>query len=134
METLMKTRAVRGAITVERNDKEEILAATEEMLREVLERNEIQTEDLACIIFTLTPDLNDVFPAVAARRMGITDIPLMCMSEIPVAGALPKCVRLMALWNTEKQPKEIVHVYLREAVRLRPDLAEKTKEGKRSNG
>ncbi len=117
-------RAVRGAITVEENSREEILQATEAMLKTIFERNAIPAADMVNMIFTLTPDLDAVFPAVAARQMGITNVPLMCMQEIPVAGALPKCVRVLIQFNTEKGLDEIRHVYLREAVRLRPDLAQ----------
>lgn len=117
-------RAVRGAITVEENSREEILQATETMLKTIFERNAIPAADMVNMIFTLTPDLDAVFPAVAARQMGITNVPLMCMQEIPVAGALPKCVRVLIQFNTEKGLDEIRHVYLREAVRLRPDLAQ----------
>lgn len=115
-------RAVRGAITVKRNDKEEILNATEEMLKEIFARNTILQEDMVCMIFTLTPDLDAVFPAVAARKMGITNVPLMCMSEIPVENALSKCVRVLVQFNTDKTLNDIQHVYLRDAVKLRPDL------------
>lgn len=115
-------RAVRGAITVERNDKEEILDAAKEMLKEIFDRNSILTEDMVCMIFTLTPDLNAVFPAVAARHMGITNVPLMCMSEIPVENALSKCIRVLVQFNTDKALDDIQHVYLRDAVKLRPDL------------
>lgn len=115
-------RAVRGAVTVERNDKTEILDAAEEMLKEIFARNDIPAGDMVCMIFTLTPDLDAVFPAVAARRMGITNVPLMCMSEIPVENALPMCVRVLIQFNTEKTLDDIRHVYLRDAVKLRPDL------------
>lgn len=115
-------RAVRGAITVKRNDKEEILNAAEEMLKEIFARNAILPEDMVCMIFTLTPDLDAVFPAVAARKMGITNVPLMCMSEIPVENALSKCVRVLVQFNTDKTLNDIQHVYLRDAVKLRPDL------------
>ncbi len=115
-------RAVRGAITVEQNDKDEILNAAEELLKEIFAKNGIPAEDMVCMVFTLTPDLNAVFPAVAARRMGITNVPLMCMSEIPVEDALPKCVRVLLQFNSEKTLDEIQHVYLRDAVKLRPDL------------
>lgn len=124
-------RAVRGAITVAHNDKAEILAATEELLAAVIAENGIAQEDMVSIIFTLTPDLNAVFPAVAARQMGITNVPLMCMSEIPVAGALERCVRVLLEFNTEKQLEDIRHIYLRDAVKLRPDLAKKQAGGQR---
>ena len=117
------TRAVRGAITVVHNDKEEILAAAGELLERIICENQIDKEDMVSIIFTLTPDLDAVFPAAAARQMGITDVPLMCMSEIPVAGALERCVRILLEFNTDKKLCDIRHIYLRDAVKLRPDLA-----------
>lgn len=115
-------RAIRGAITVENNDRGEILAATKELLEEIFKENNIIREDLVEMIFTLTPDLNAVFPAVAAREMGITNVPLMCMSEIPVEGALKKCVRVLIQMNTDKKLDDIVHVYMKGAEVLRPDL------------
>lgn len=115
-------RAIRGAITVENNDAEEILSATREVLEEIFEKNPEATADMVSMIFTLTPDLNAVFPAKAARLMGITNIPLMCMSEIPVEGALEKCVRVLIYANTDLGPDEINHVYLKGAQVLRPDL------------
>lgn len=115
-------RAIRGAITVENNNREEILAATKELLEEMFRENQIDREDFINMIFTLTPDLNAVFPAVAARELGITNVPLMCMTEIPVPGALEKCVRVLLQVNTEKKLDDMVHVYMKEAIRLRPDL------------
>ncbi len=116
-------RAIRGAITVEHNSREEILEATRILLDEMIEKNSVAHDDMVDMIFTLTPDLNAVFPAVAARLEGITDVPLMCMSEIPIEGALPKCVRILMHVNTDKKLAEINHIYLRGAVKLRPDLA-----------
>ncbi len=116
-------RAIRGAITVENNDKDEILSATKELLEKIISENNASKEDMVDIIFTLTPDLNAVFPARAAREIGFSDVPLMCMSEIPIDGALEKCIRILLTINTEKSQKEIKHVYLRGAVVLRPDLA-----------
>lgn len=123
MEGYGMARAVRGAITVAHNDKEEILAAAGELLERIICENQIDKEDMVSIIFTLTPDLDAVFPAAAARQMGITDVPLMCMSEIPVAGALERCVRILLEFNTDKKLGDIRHIYLRDAVKLRPDLA-----------
>lgn len=117
-------RAVRGAITVENNNREEILSATAELLKEMLDKNNIAKSSLIQIIFTLTPDLNAVFPAVAARELGITNVPLMCMNEIPVEGALQKCVRILLNFNTQKTLDDIKHVYLKGAKVLRPDLAD----------
>ena len=94
------------------------------MLEKILAVNEIPKEDLISMIFTLTPDLDAVFPAVAARELGIVNVPLMCMQEVPVPGALEKCVRILVEFNTEKRLDEIQHIYLRKAVRLRPDLVQ----------
>lgn len=116
-------RAIRGAITVDNNDKNEIFDATKILLNKMIEENDLVHEDLISMVFTLTPDLNACFPAAMAREMGFTDVPLMCMSEIPVEGALEKCVRILINTNTDKSLKEINHVYLREAVKLRRDLA-----------
>lgn len=117
-------RGVRGATTVERNEEAEILAATRELLREMLSANEITDfEVIASIFFTTTPDLNATFPAEGARALGMTMVPLLCFQEIPVAGRLERCVRIMMQVNTVKRQHEIRHVYLREARSLRPDLS-----------
>ncbi len=115
-------RAVRGAITVENNNSDEILAATERMLGKIFETNDFKKEDMISMLFSLTPDLNAVFPARAARNMGIVNVPLMCMSEIPIEGALEKCVRVLIQFNTDKSLDEVNHVYLEKATALRPDL------------
>lgn len=115
-------RGVRGAITVESNTQEAILEATRELLQAMAEANGIQPADIASVIFTVTPDLNAAYPAQAARELGWRHTPLMCAVEIPVPASLPRCVRVLMHWNTEKSPEEIVHVYLRDAQTLRPDL------------
>lgn len=115
-------RAIRGAITVENNTEDEILSATKLLLSEIFDKNKEACRDMVSMIFTLTPDLDAAFPAKAARFMGITDVPLMCMSEIPVKGALPKCIRILLYVNTTMGLGEINHVYMRDAVKLRPDL------------
>lgn len=115
-------RAFRGAITVENNDAAEILAATGELYDKIIAENGIDKEDFVCIFFSLTPDLDKVFPARAVREKGVTNVPLMCMAEIPVEGALEKCVRILILSNSEKSNDEIRHIYLKNAVKLRPDL------------
>lgn len=115
-------RAIRGAITVENNSADEILAATEKMLKTIIDENNLKIDDMISMLFSLTPDLDAVFPARAARNMGIVDVPLMCMSEIPIDGALEKCVRILLHVNSDKSLKEINHVYLGGAVVLRPDL------------
>lgn len=116
-------RGVRGATTVERNDREEILQATRQMLALIIRRNGIDHKDVASAIFTTTADLNAEFPALAARQLGWLDIALLCTHEISVPGSLSRCVRVLIHWNTDKPTNEIEHVYLREAMRLRPDLS-----------
>lgn len=115
-------RAFRGAITVSKNDKEEILNKTSILYKEIVKANSLNKEDFVCILFSLTPDLDKVFPARAVRELGVTNVPLMCMAEIPVEGALEKCVRVLILSNSEKSNDEINHIYLENAVKLRPDL------------
>lgn len=119
-------RGVRGATTVECDDAEAILAATEELVREVVAANAIEPENVASALFTVTPDLHAEFPAAAARRMGWTMVPLLNFTEIGVPGRLEKCIRILVHVNTEKSQAEMVHVYLREAVMLRPDLVPPT--------
>jgi chorismate mutase len=111
--------ALRGATTVEENDAEAIIDATDELMREIFARNELSAEDLVSCIFTLTPDLDAEFPAVGARRMGLSGVPLLCAREIPVPGALPKVIRVLIHCYAGK-PAE--HVYLKEARKLRLDL------------
>ena len=122
----MPVRGVRGATTVTRNQKEEILDVTKELLATMLEVNEINTEEIASAWITTTPDLYAEFPAVAARQMGWTQVPLMQSHEMSVPGMLPLCIRVLLHWNTEKTQSDIRHVYLREAARLRPDLSSST--------
>lgn len=116
-------RAVRGATSAERDSPEAILESTAELLTEVLRRNSLETDDLISIIFTMTGDLTSEFPALAARQAGLTTIPLLCTSEIPVPGSLGRCIRLL-LHCTVPPDRPIHHVYLRDARGLRPDLSE----------
>lgn len=116
-------RAVRGAIQVDRDDPADILAATHELITEILSRNELVPADLISILFTLTPDLTSCFPARAARDLGLTDVPLLCAMEIDVPGALPRVVRLLAHVESDRPHAAVRHVYLGGAIRLRPDLA-----------
>jgi len=119
----MSVRGVRGATTVENDSPEEIHEATRELLQEILKLNGIDSfEEIVSIIFTTTPDLTSTFPAEAARGIGMSQVPLLCASEIAVEGKMPRCIRVMLHWNTEKPQVEIVHVYLREAKKLRPDV------------
>jgi chorismate mutase len=114
-------RALRGAITVERNEAEAILDATEELMREVMGRNGLRPEDMVSCIFTSTEDLDAEFPAVAARRLGLSAVPLLCAQEMGVPGALPRVIRLLVhCYAEEGSPPR--HVYLRDAVSLRKDL------------
>jgi chorismate mutase len=119
----MACRGVRGATTVENNDREEILAATRQLLALLIRRNQIAAIDIASAIFTTTPDIDAEFPALAARQLGWLDVPLLCSHEMTVPGSLPRCVRVLIHWNTDKRQDEIEHVYVREAIRLRPDLS-----------
>ena len=119
----MTVRGIRGATTVEEDQKDQILEATRELLQAILKENEITSyEEIASAIFTTTADLRSTFPAEAARSLGMNLVPLLCTQEIPVRGSLPKCIRILLHLNTEKRQDEIVHVYLREATRLRPDI------------
>jgi len=120
----MICRGVRGATTVLHNDRSEILEATRQLLALIIRQNGIQPEDVASVIFTVTSDLDAEFPALAARQLGWMDVPLICTHEISVPGSLPKCVRILMHWNTDKKQSEIQHAYIREAVKLRPDLCQ----------
>jgi len=113
--------SIRGAITAI-NTREDILAKTEKMLRAIIEENDIKNEDIIPILFTATKDLDKVYPAVAARSIGITRAALMCMQEMYVEGSLEKCIRVMVTVKSDKAQSEACHVYMGEAERLRPDL------------
>ena len=118
----MRLRALRGAITVEQNEAEQILSATEELVEQVMERNRLAHDDLVSCIFTCTSDLNAEFPAVAARRFGLSDVPLLCAREMEVPGSMPRVIRLLLHCYADPD-SEAQHVYLREATALREDLA-----------
>ncbi|MFH1683678.1 MAG: chorismate mutase [Candidatus Margulisiibacteriota bacterium] len=115
----MTIRGIRGATTVANNKRDEILAATKELLSEILNTNQLKVPDIASIIFTVTKDLNAEFPAVAARELGWNETPLLCNYEIDVPKSLAKCIRVLLLVNSDKTQKEIKHIYLKEAVNLR---------------
>ncbi|MER7206169.1 chorismate mutase [Streptosporangium sp. NPDC000239] len=117
-------RAIRGAVQVDANDRDAILAGVTELVTEVMGRNRLTTDDVISVIFTATPDLNAEFPALAARKLGFHDVPLICASEIDVPGALPRVVRLMAHVETDRPRQEIHHVYLHGAAALRVDIAQ----------
>jgi chorismate mutase len=119
----MATRGIRGATTVERNDREQILAATRELLEVLVRLNGLRPDDVASVWFTVTPDLDAEFPAFAAREIGWTEVPLMCGREIPVPGAIAGCIRVLIDWNTGKTQREIRHAFLHRARELRPAWA-----------
>lgn len=118
----MSVRGVRGAIQLDRDDRDEMHAGVHELLGQVLERNALTADDLISVIFTVTPDLVSDFPAYAVRLLGINDVPLLCATEISVAGAMPRVVRLLAHVEISRPRSEIRHVYLRGAAALRTDL------------
>jgi chorismate mutase len=122
----MPVRGIRGATTVSKNSPEEIIEAARELLGTMIEANEVDPEEVASAIFTTTPDLNAEFPAVAARQLGWTFVPLLCGHEMAVPGSLPLCLRILLHVNTEKGALDINHVYIRGARALRPDLSSST--------
>ena len=115
-------RGVRGATTVSANTRDEILTATRQLVALMIRRNGIQRADVASAIFTTTPDLDAEFPALAARQLGWLDVPLLCGHEMSIPGSLPRCIRVLVHWNTDLSQSEIQHIYIRDAVKLRPDL------------
>ena len=117
-------RAVRGAVQVDVDEREVVLAATRELVSEVVRVNDLVLDDFISVLFTCTSDLTSEFPAVAARELGMGDVPLMCALEVDVAGAMPRVVRLMALVETDRPRAQVQHVYLRGAVALRRDIAQ----------
>jgi chorismate mutase len=120
----MPVRGIRGAINVPADAPAEVLAATTELLREIFQANDIRTfDDIASAIFTTTSDLTSAFPAEAARALGMNQVPLLCTCEIPVPGSMGRCIRILLHLNTDKAQREMVHVYLRDAKRLRPDVS-----------
>ena len=128
----MTTRGIRGAITIESDIPENVLSATRELLEAIMASNpDLKTDAIASASFTVTSDIISAYPALAARQMGWDQVPMMCACEIPVTGSLPLCIRTLVLWNTDKPQREISHVYLRDAMKLRPDLVNKSKEKSR---
>ncbi len=119
----MPMRGIRGAITVAADQPDLILQATRELLDAIIEANcEMKFEDVASVLFTVTDDLASTFPAQGAREMGWGLVPMLCAREIPVPGSLARVIRVLLHWNTEVPQSKITHVYLRDAVKLRPDL------------
>jgi chorismate mutase len=122
-----KVRGVKGATTTTGTTAEDVLVATEQLLKTLIDENGIDQDDVASVQFTTSPDLIAEFPAVAAReRIGWNDVPLMCGHEMARPGALSQCIRILILWNTDKAQNEVMHAYLNEAAKLRPDLSTAT--------
>jgi len=119
----MACRGVRGATTADDNTSEAILKATRELLALMIRVNGIWPDDVASAIFTTTPDLDAEFPALAARQLGWMHVALMCGHELDVPGALKRCIRVLIHWNTDKSADEVLHVYIKGAAKLRPDLS-----------
>ncbi len=117
----MPCRGIRGATTAEANTGESILEATKQLLELMIRANGIEPEDVASAVFTTTTDLNAEFPAIAARQLGWFNVALMCYHELDVPGSLRRCIRILIHWNTQKPADEIVHVYIKDADKLRPD-------------
>lgn len=120
----MAVRAIRGAVQLDADEREHMLASVSELVSALLERNALAVDDLISIVFTATPDLHSEFPAVGARDLGITDVPLLCAQELDVAGAMPRVIRVLAHAETDLSKAEIQHVYLRGATALRKDIAQ----------
>ena len=119
----IRVRAARGAIRVDRDAAEVVLDATERLLRELLSGNDVEGDDIVSAFFTVTEDLRSAFPAVAARRMGLGRVPLLCAQEIPVEGSMKSVVRVLLQFHTARRASEVVHIYLDGAETLRDDLA-----------
>jgi chorismate mutase len=117
-------RAIRGAIQVSANERADILDGTTELVTEVMTRNGLVTDDVISVLFTATPDLTAEFPALAARKIGFDDVPLLCASELDVPSAMPRVVRLLMHVETDKPRSAVEHVYLRGAAALRLDIAQ----------
>jgi len=120
----MTMRGIRGATTIESDQAEQVLSATRELLEAICSANsQLQAADIASALFTMTDDIASAYPAGAARQLGWDLVPMICAREIPVPGGLPRCIRVLILWNTDREQAAIHHVYLHAAVKLRPDLA-----------
>jgi chorismate mutase len=120
-----RVRGVRGAVQVARDDAPTIVAGTAELMTEILRRNGLGRDDVISVLFTTTADLTSCYPAVAARDIGLGDVPLMCATEIAVPRSLPRVVRVLAHVYTTRSAAAVEHVYLRGAAVLRPDLSQR---------
>ena len=124
MRDIVPVRAIRGAVQVDANDRDAILDGTAELVTEVLDRNGLTADDVISVIFSATQDLTAEFPALAARKLGFQEVPLLCCAEIAVPGSMARVVRLMMHVETDRDRADIQHVYLRGAVALRLDIAQ----------
>ena len=120
----MTIRAIRGAMTLDRDERDHLHARTKELVEAIMRENALDTDAIVSVIFTCTPDIVSDFPAAAARDLGFGAVPLMCAQEMAVPGALPRVVRVMMHADTERPRDQISHVYLHDAVSLRRDLAQ----------
>ena len=118
----MAVRAIRGATQLEADERDHLLDSVDELIRAILEQNELDHDDLISLVFTATPDLHSEFPALAARRLGIGDVPLLCAQELDIVGAMPRCIRVLVHLSTERTRAELHHVYLEGTQSLRDDL------------
>jgi len=122
----MLCRGIRGAITIETNQADSIIQASQMLLEKITLANHLSVDDIAGVFFTCTDDLDAAYPAVGARQLGWSHTPLLCMQEMRVTGSLPRCLRVLILWNTDLPAEQIRHIYLGEARQLRPDLQEES--------
>lgn len=118
-------RGVRGATTIQNNKEEQIISDTKDLLKKMLEKNHIDTKQIASILFTTTNDITAAYPAKAARDLGMHQVPLLCFQEMRVENSLPLCIRILIHWNTNLPQDQIKHIYLNQAQQLRPDLIKK---------
>lgn len=118
-------RSIRGATTVDKDSKENVISATKELLQQIIKHNNVSPSDIVNIVFTATTDIKSEFPAFAARELGLVDVPLVDCQQMMRDGALEFCIRVMLTYNTDKTQTDIKHIYLRGAKALRPDLLRK---------
>lgn len=116
--------SIRGAITIENDTRDEVISSTKELLNAIINKNNINTDDIVSIIFTCTQDIKSAYPAEGARELGLTSAGLLCFNEMYVAGSLNRCIRVLVLLNSDLNQRHAKHVYLRKAASLRPDFAE----------
>ncbi|OFW76429.1 MAG: chorismate mutase [Alicyclobacillus sp. RIFOXYA1_FULL_53_8] len=130
----LKVRGIRGAITVKENSPAAVFNATKELIETLVQANDVQVDDVASVVLTMTPDLNADFPAKAVRSLaGWQWVPLMCATELSVPGSLPLCIRVLVHVNTDAKQEDIAHIYLGEAVVLRPDIVDSAAAAREGN-